>query len=93
MHPETFLAVEKEDLAVPVTRDYGSGQETDARKVKWVFGSDVLTPMGAGPIPIYGKSELETFLKRHGGRFVYSLEQMNDEKWEQVTGRKPLPKR
>jgi nitrous oxide reductase accessory protein NosL len=88
LHPEIFLATEKERLQTPVVRDYFTGEEVDGRDVFWVAGSDVIGPMGPALVPVKGEKALEAFKRRHGGKTVFRLDQMNDEKWYAITGRK-----
>lgn len=89
MHPEVFLGVERSGLALPVVREYFTGRQMDGREVKWVAGSDVVGPMGPALVPVRGERECETFMQRHGGRAVFTLEGMDDERWLEITGKRP----
>ena len=88
LHPEIFLATEKERLQTPVVRDYFTGEEVDGRDVFWVAGSDVIGPMGPAMVPFKGEEALEAFKRRHGGKAVFRMVEMHDEKWYAITGRK-----
>jgi nitrous oxide reductase accessory protein NosL len=88
LHPEIFLATEKERLQTPLVRDYFTGEEVDGRDVFWVAGSDVIGPMGPALVPVKGEKALEAFKRRHGGRAVFRMDEMNDDKWYAITGRK-----
>lgn len=86
MHPETFLGVPKTALDRPVIQEYFTGETMDARKVVWVAGSDVIGPMGSAMVPISQES-LPAFQKRHGGNHVFMLDEVNDAKWTEITGK------
>jgi copper chaperone NosL len=88
LHPEIFLATEKERLQTPLVRDYFTGEEVDGRDVFWVAGSDVIGPMGPALVPVKGEKALEAFKRRHGGKAVFRLDEMNDDRWYAITGRK-----
>ncbi|MGB7919664.1 MAG: nitrous oxide reductase accessory protein NosL [Desulfobacterales bacterium] len=88
LHPEIFLATEKEKLQTPLVRDYFTGEEVDGRDVFWVAGSDVIGPMGPALVPVKGEKALEAFKRRHGGKAVFRMDEMNDDKWTAITGRK-----
>ncbi len=87
LHPEIFLAAGKEQLQTPVVRDYFTGKEVDGRDVFWVAGSDVIGPMGPALVPVKGKKALDAFKRRHGGKTVFRMDEMNDDKWYAITGR------
>jgi len=89
MHPEVFLGVGKSDLEIPVVREYFTGRLLDGRELKWVSGSDILGPMGPALVPVRGEKELETFTRRHGGKAVFDLKEMNDDLWRKITGKNP----
>lgn len=91
LHPEFFLGVEKDALARCVVQDYFEGLHVDGLSVIWVAGSDVVGPMGPALVPVRDEDALEAFKRRHGGRAVFRLADLNDEKWEAVTGRKAVP--
>lgn len=89
MHPEVFLGVEKSALALPLVREYFTGKQMDGRELKWVAGSDIVGPMGPALVPIRGNKECKTFRQRHGGKAVFTLEEMDDERWLKITGKHP----
>jgi nitrous oxide reductase accessory protein NosL len=89
LHPEIFLATEKLRLKTPLVKDYFTGRQVDGRNVFWVAGSDVIGPMGPAIVPVEGEQSLEAFKRRHGAKTVFRLDEMTDEKWTAITGRKP----
>ncbi len=92
MHPEIFLNTGKENLAMPVVKDYFSGEQRDARTMIWVAGSDVIGRMGPAIVPLKTGADADVFQSRHGGKTRFKLEEMTDEKWETMTGKKAAPK-
>jgi nitrous oxide reductase accessory protein NosL len=88
LHPEIFLATEKEKLQTPMVKDNYTGEEVDGRDVFWVAGSDVIGPMGPALVPVKGEKALEAFKRRHGGKTIFRMDEMNDDKWYAITGRK-----
>ena len=88
LHPEIFLDKPKAQLKRPVVHDYFSGRPIDARQVTFVSGSDVVGPMGPALVPVKDARSLEAFKKRHGGRTEFLLEDLNDAKWFEITGKK-----
>jgi nitrous oxide reductase accessory protein NosL len=93
MHPAVFLGVEKASLELPVVQAYFTGEPIDARKAIWVAGSDVMGPMGPALVPLETQKELEAFKARHGGKTVFRLSEMTDEKWKAITGKSAAPKK
>ncbi|MEJ2164344.1 MAG: nitrous oxide reductase accessory protein NosL [Desulfobacterales bacterium] len=91
LHPEIFLNADKSQLKKSVVQDYFTGQQADGLAVYWVAGSDVIGPMGPALVPILDEGQLEIFKKRHGGKAVFRLGEMTDEKWQQLTGKKAAP--
>lgn len=88
LHPDIFLGVEAARLQRPVALEYLSGEALDARKVFWVSGSDVVGPMGPALVPLKDAAHLEAFRRRHGARQVFRLDELNNDNWEKLTGRK-----
>ncbi|MCK8603596.1 nitrous oxide reductase accessory protein NosL [Desulfoferrobacter suflitae] len=91
LHPDTFLAAPREDIKRAVVRDYFSGEQFDALAATWVAGSDVIGPMGPAMVPLKDAKLVEVFKRRHGGRATFLLQQMTDEKWQQLTGKRATP--
>ncbi len=87
IHPDIFLAAAAADLSLPVTREYFSGRSVDARAVTWVAGSDVVGPMGPAFVALAGESHLEAFRRRHGGRHLFRLAELDDALWLAITGK------
>ena len=93
IHPEIFLNASKADLNKSVVQDYFSGRQVDGQAVYWVAGSDVVGPMGRALVPIMDEGQVAVFNKRHGGKAVFRLSEMTDEKWLQLTGKKAVPQK
>jgi copper chaperone NosL len=87
LHPDVFLGVEKKELRLPVVTDYFSGQHMDGRLALWVAGSDIMGPMGRALVPLRSETDLEAFRRRHGGKVVFRLNEIDDKKWEELTGK------
>jgi copper chaperone NosL len=87
LHPESFLGVGRDRLHRPLVRDYFSGQPLDARLAFWISGSDVIGPMGQALVPLAAEAHVAVFRRRHGGRQVFRLEELNDANWQQLTGK------
>jgi nitrous oxide reductase accessory protein NosL len=92
MHPVLFLGVSKDRLANPVVRDYFTGKEMDGRDAIWVAGSDIIGPMGPALVPVRNQGDLETFVRRHGGKTFFRLSEMDPQKWKAITGKTSTPK-
>jgi nitrous oxide reductase accessory protein NosL len=86
MHPEAFLGVEKKELMIPVVREYFTGAEIDARDAEWIAGSDIVGPMGPALVPVKGEKAIEAFRRRHGGKIVFKLDEIDDKRWEEISG-------
>jgi copper chaperone NosL len=54
--------------------EYYSTRLMDAKEVFFVTGSDVLGPMGAELVPVFGKGNAEAFLKDHAGKAVMQFD-------------------
>jgi nitrous oxide reductase accessory protein NosL len=90
LHPEIFLKSARQTLALAVVQDYFSGRQVDAREVFWIAGSDVIGPMGPAMVALQGKHSVDAFLKRHGGRRVFRLQELTDELWFSLTGQSAI---
>ncbi|MFZ0725898.1 MAG: nitrous oxide reductase accessory protein NosL [Desulfobacterales bacterium] len=88
LHPEIFLAADKGRLQTPLVKEYFTGTQVDGREVFWVAGSDVVGPMGPALVPVMDEKALEAFKRRHGGKAVFRMQSLTDEKWVAITGRK-----
>ncbi|ACN14558.1 putative NosL protein [Desulforapulum autotrophicum HRM2] len=88
MHPEIYLGTPGDMLERPIVREYFSGRQMDARDTIFVYGSDVIGPMGPALVPVLDERHLKVFKKRHGGKTQVLLEDLNDAKWYEMTGRK-----
>jgi nitrous oxide reductase accessory protein NosL len=91
LHPESFLGVEPKALKRSVVQDYFEGRHVDGLSVIWVAGSDVVGPMGPALVPVKDEEALEAFKRRHGGTVTFRLADLDDEKWEAITGKKAVP--
>jgi nitrous oxide reductase accessory protein NosL len=88
MHPKIYLGITAAKLKRPVVKEYFSGRDVDGRDIIFVFGSDVIGPMGPALVPVMDENHLKVFKKRHGGRSHFRLNDMNDNRWFEMTGRK-----
>jgi nitrous oxide reductase accessory protein NosL len=87
LHPEAFLGKPSGDVFKIIVQEYFSGQQIDAREVVWVSGSDVIGPMGPAMVPLKNETYLKVFKKRHGGKDVFYLKDLNEITWQSMTGR------
>ena len=53
-------------------------------------GSDVLGPMGPALVPLKNGDDVAAFRKRHGGKAVFRMKELDDERWEEITGKKAV---
>ena len=88
LHPEAFLGVERKDIAKAWVQDYFTGRRIDGHTAVWVWGSDVIGPMGPEPVPLASEKDLKAFQRRHGAKTVFDLKELTPEKWEEITGQK-----
>jgi nitrous oxide reductase accessory protein NosL len=91
LHPEAYLGVGRAAVKRLVVQDYLNGRPTDAAKARWVAGSDVVGPMGPAIVPLANDTDETSFRERHGGKVTFGLAELDDAKWEALTGRKALP--
>ncbi len=89
LRPGDFLGAEKGEIERVWVQDYFTGRRIDGTEAVWVWGSDVRGPMGPEPVPLASEKDLEAFDKRHGSKAVFSLKDLTEDKWENMTGRKP----
>ena len=87
LRPTVYLGKMQREIDRLVVRDYFSGQPIDGRTATWVAGSDVVGPMGPAIIAIGDAGELATFKNRHGGKTVFSFDQVDDALWKKISGR------
>jgi copper chaperone NosL len=90
-HPEVFLARTAAELKKPVVRAYFTGEAMDGREVFWVAGSDIVGPMGPALVPLKSQKNVEVFRSRHGGKTVFRLEELTDDRWLAITGKPAVP--
>jgi nitrous oxide reductase accessory protein NosL len=88
MHPAIYLDTAPTQLRQPVVQEYFTGRQVDARSIIFIFGSDVIGPMGPALVPVMDEKYLKVFKKRHGGKSQFRLNDMDDDKWLEMTGRK-----
>lgn len=88
MHPEIYLGLARELLERPIVREYFSGRQMDARDMIFVYGSDVIGPMGPALVPVLDERHLKVFKRRHGGKTQVRLLDLNDARWVEMTGKK-----
>lgn len=90
LHPEVFLGSARDELGRAVVKEYFAGEHVDASKVIFVAGSDIVGPMGKALVPLKNEADLETFMKRHKGKTTFRLAEMDDARWEKITGKRAL---
>lgn len=90
LHPEVFLGSAREELGRAVVKEYFAGEHVDALKAVFVAGSDVVGPMGKALVPLKNEADVETFMKRHKGKTTFRLSEMDDARWEKITGKRAL---
>jgi copper chaperone NosL len=88
LHPEVYLKAEKSDIQHVWVQDYFTGQRIDGASAFWVAGSDVIGPMGPAFVPLRSEIDVQAFKRRHGGKTVFNLTEITDEKWMEITGKK-----
>ncbi len=66
----------REDMAAIWVTDFYSLRPVDARKARYVIGSDVLGPMGHEFVPLASGEDAADFLKDHKGRRILTFEQV-----------------
>ncbi len=88
LRPKDFLGVERQEIERVWVQDYFTGRRIDGTEAVWVWGSDVRGPMGPTPVPLVSEKDFEAFNRRHGGKTVFHLRELTEEKWENITGRK-----
>lgn len=91
LRPAVYLGKSREQIDRIVVHDYFSGKPVDGRKATWVAGSDVVGPMGPAIIALGDAGQLGTFKKRHGGKTVFTFEEVDDALWREISKRE-LPK-
>lgn len=88
LHPDIHLGAAVSALKRIVVREYFSGDYLDGNAAFWVAGSDVIGPMGPMIVPLDGEDHLAVFKRRHGGRTVFRLGDMNETLWREIIGRR-----
>jgi nitrous oxide reductase accessory protein NosL len=75
--PPKYVAAHSRDMIASVwVTDYYGLQKIDARKARYVIGSDVLGPMGHEFVPLESQADANDFLKEHSGKRVLTFEQV-----------------
>lgn len=90
LRPTIYLGKKQEAIDRLVVQDYFSGQPIYGRTAIWVAGSDVVGPMGPAIIVLGDPDQLGTFKNRHGGKTVFTFDQVDDDLWKQIS-RRDLP--
>jgi copper chaperone NosL len=87
MHPDVYLGTEKDHLHKAIVQEYFDGKPIDARQATWVAGSDVVGPMGPALVGLSNEEDAKTFEERHGSKHRFLLDEMDDARWTEVTGK------
>ncbi len=85
LRPGIYLGKTRDSIDRLVVLDYFSGAPINGRKATWVAGSDVVGPMGPAIIALGDASQLATFKARHGGRHVFTFDQLDDDLWRRIS--------
>lgn len=85
LRPAAYLNRGAEVIDRLVVQDYFSGRPIDGLTATWVTGSNVIGPMGPAIITLGDAGQLNTFQKRHGGRTVFAIDQLDDDLWKQIS--------
>jgi copper chaperone NosL len=87
LRPEAYLGRHRSDIGRMTVQNYFTGAHVDARTVTWVSGSDVVGPMGPAIVALETTEQLAAFKKRHGGKRVFTFDQVTDTLWKQISHR------
>jgi copper chaperone NosL len=87
LRPTVYLGKTRAEIDRLVVQDYFSGQSIEGRSATWVAGSDVVGPMGPAIITLGDPGQLATFKSRHGGKTVFTFDQVDDALWKKINGR------
>lgn len=87
LHPKLYLGESAAPIKRRITPDYFNGKPLDALEAHWVYGSDVVGPMGPAFVPLASEADLATFRERHGGADVFQLPGLTAEKFAVITGK------
>jgi nitrous oxide reductase accessory protein NosL len=90
LHPEVFLGVGRDELRRAAVKEYFGGEPVDASEAIFVAGSDVVGPMGPALVPLRSQADVETFRARHGGRTTFRMSELDDDRWQAITGKNVL---
>ncbi len=69
----------KGNIAGIYITEYYSTKMMRVDKIFFVTGSDILGPMGKELIPVYGKEAAEAFKREHGGKALFTFEQVTND--------------
>ena len=93
LHPEVFLGVPRASLQRAVVKEYFNGEHVDALKAVFVAGSDVVGPMGPALVPLKTQADVDTFMARHKGKTTFRVSELDDGRWEAITGKRAIPEK
>jgi copper chaperone NosL len=87
LKPKHFLGVDPKRVKRAFVKDYFQGKTMDAVDAFFVAGSDVVGPMGPAIVPLASEADRDEFVKRHSGKHMFRLGELNDELWLEMKGR------
>lgn len=90
MHPKTYLGAEAPAIKRLLVPEYFGGELVDALEAHWVFGSDVVGPMGPAFVPLKSEADVQTFTQRHGGKHTFKLGELTPARFQEITGKPSL---
>jgi len=90
LRPTVYLGKPRDAIDRLVVQDYFSGRPIDGRGATWIAGSDVVGPMGPAIVALGNADQVIVFKKRHGGKTIFSFEEIDDALWQKIS-RRSLP--
>lgn len=67
--PRDIVAIYVNDMG-KADMGHPSGHWVDAEEALYVYGGDIMGPMGEAMVPFAGSTEAEAYIKQYGGRIV-----------------------
>lgn len=67
--PRNIVAIYVNDMG-KAQWDHPVGNWVDAKEAFYVYGGDIMGPMGEALVPFSKRSDAEDYIKKHGGRII-----------------------
>jgi nitrous oxide reductase accessory protein NosL len=87
LRPTVYLGRPRNAIDRLVVRDYFTGHGINARTAIWIAGSDVVGPMGPAIVALGDTAQRDAFIGRHGGKTVFTFDQVDDDLWRRISHR------